>query len=302
VARYSKVDRRIWNDASFRSFSERGKLVFLFVLTHPNLTMLGAMRATVPGLAAELEMPLEGFAEAFEEGLSKGLVKHDPSASCLRLPNFLKYNRPESPNVVRAWPDTFDLIPECDLKCQLLEQLKAFVEGLSEGFREAFAEGFQKTSERLPEGLAESVAVTVAVKEMSSDESSSGDSETTKKKKRFSAEDIERVRLAYPLKKAPGAARKAIGKAMERLGSRDESDPAAFLIARIAAWKAARDRDEAAGRFVPNCPYPATWMNAESYDEESLQPVKNCRLPDGKPCTEDELQEQTGWTVVRGGL
>lgn len=161
MARYAKVDRRIWNDAHFRSLSERGKLVFLFALTHPSLTMLGAMRATVPGLAAELDMPLEAFTKAFGEALAKGVVKHDPQASCLWLPNFLKYNKPESPNVVRAWPDAFDLIPECDLKSNMLERLKAFIEGLSEGFREAFREAFGKPSESLPEALAESVTVTV---------------------------------------------------------------------------------------------------------------------------------------------
>jgi hypothetical protein len=138
MARYAKVDRRIWNDARFRSLSERGKLVFLFVLTHPTLTMLGAMRASEAGLAAELEMAPEGFREAFTEALSKGLAKHDARASFLWLPNFLKYNKPESPNVVKAWPDAFDLIPECELKCQLFEQLKAFAEGLTSGFREAF--------------------------------------------------------------------------------------------------------------------------------------------------------------------
>lgn len=129
-------------------------------------------------------------------------------------------------------------------------------------------------------------------------------SETSKDKKRSgqSDEDVEKVRQAYPLKKAPGAARKAITKAMTRLGARGESDPAGFLIARIAEWKASRARDEAAGRFVPNYPYPATWMNDERYDEESLQPAKNCPLPNGKLGTAAELEEQTGWQVIRGAV
>jgi len=154
MARYAKVDRRIWFDARFRSLTERGKLVFLFALTHPSMTMLGAMRATIPGLAAELEIPMEAFQEAFGEALAKGIVRYDLGASLLWFPNFLKYNRPESPNVVRSWPDAFELIPECGLKCELFEQLKGFIKGLSEGFQEAFREGF-------PEGYAESVAVTV---------------------------------------------------------------------------------------------------------------------------------------------
>ena len=154
MARYAKVHRSIWFDARFRSLTERGKLAFLFLLTHPSMTMLGAMRATIPGLAAELEMPMKAFQEAFGEALAKGIVKYDLGASLLWFPNFLKYNRPESPNVVRSWPDAFELIPECGLKCELFEQLKGFIKGLSEGFQEAFREGF-------PESVAVAVTGTV---------------------------------------------------------------------------------------------------------------------------------------------
>lgn len=47
MARYRKIDSRIWNDAKFRELSDNGKLVFLMLLTHPSMTSLGAMRATV---------------------------------------------------------------------------------------------------------------------------------------------------------------------------------------------------------------------------------------------------------------
>ena len=54
MGRYRKIDPRIWNDEAFRALSDRGKLVFLFILTHPHMTSLGAMRASTLGLAAEL--------------------------------------------------------------------------------------------------------------------------------------------------------------------------------------------------------------------------------------------------------
>jgi hypothetical protein len=144
MARYRKIDTRIWNDAKFREMSERAQLVFLFALTHPNMTMLGAMRATIPGLAAEFghDIPEKAFREAFREGLSKGMAKHDEKASLIWFPNFLKYNRPESPNVVKTWSEAFDMLPECAMKGQLFEQLKAFVEGMSKAFVEAFRQAF----------------------------------------------------------------------------------------------------------------------------------------------------------------
>jgi uncharacterized protein YdaU (DUF1376 family) len=125
-------------------------------------------------------------------------------------------------------------------------------------------------------------------------------SRNTRPKRKHSAEDVERVYQAYPLKKAPAPAKQAIRKAFDRLSAKGETDPLALLILRIEAMKAARDRDEAAGRFVPALKYPATWFNSECYDEPGLEPVKNCTSPDGQPCTEAELRAQTGWTVMRG--
>lgn len=145
MARYRKVDPRIWNDAKFAALSNDAKLAFLFVLTHPHLTSLGAMRATVPGLAAELSWDVEVFREAFREALSKGIVEHDAKASCVWLPNYLKYNRPESPNVVKSWESALDLIPECNMKTELLQRVKDFTEGLGESFQKALPEAFRKT-------------------------------------------------------------------------------------------------------------------------------------------------------------
>jgi uncharacterized phage protein (TIGR02220 family) len=146
--KYRKVDPKIWNDRKFRSLSDNGKLVFLFLLTHPHMTALGAMRATVPGLGAELEWKEKAFREAFQEALLKGMVKADEKACFVWLPKFLRYNTPESPNVVRAWAKAADDIPECNLKEQCLQGAKALLEGYHEGYQKAFAEAFPEASRK----------------------------------------------------------------------------------------------------------------------------------------------------------
>lgn len=90
MARYRKVDSRIWNDAKFRALSDNGKLAFFMLLTHPNMTALGGMRTTVSGLAEELGWPTEGFREAFQEALQRGMAKQDEKACLVVLPNFLR--------------------------------------------------------------------------------------------------------------------------------------------------------------------------------------------------------------------
>lgn len=145
MAKYRKIDPRIWNDEKFRELSHMGKLVFMFLMTHPHMTALGAMRASIPGLAAEIKMDGKAFGKAFGEAFLKGMIEHDTEASFIALPNFLKYNGPESPNVVKAWASSLDLIPECNLKAKLIQRVKGFAEALPEAFLEALPEAFAKS-------------------------------------------------------------------------------------------------------------------------------------------------------------
>lgn len=142
MSHYRKIDIRIWNDEKFNDLSHMGKLAFIFFLTHPNLTPVGAMRATVIGLADELE----SLPEAFDEAIAKGMLRVDKKAKILCAPNFLKYNKPESPNVIKAWAKAFEYIPECELKNELYQYILDLREGLPEGFYKVFDDVFPKTS------------------------------------------------------------------------------------------------------------------------------------------------------------
>jgi len=162
AGRYRKIDPRIWNDSKFRELSELGKLAFLFILTHPQMTALGAMRATIEGLGKELFGANEGFREAFGKGwgegfrealgeaISKGIVKVDEKASCVVVPNYIKYNAPESPNVIISWAPMLEYVPECQLLNQQLARIYSYVERMTpafgEAFRKAFGEGWRHPS------------------------------------------------------------------------------------------------------------------------------------------------------------
>ncbi len=140
--KYRKVNPNIWNDEKFRLFSRDGKLVFFMLLTHPQLTAVGAMRHTIQGMAAEMDMTAKDFRKAFEEPFGKGMVRYDERACFIWLPNFIVHNPPESPNVVRAWAGAFHLLPECDMKNEVYRHVKDYVKGLTKGFQKAFAEAF----------------------------------------------------------------------------------------------------------------------------------------------------------------
>ena len=148
MSHYRKIDVRIWNDQKFLSLSERGKLAFFMLLTHPMMTALGAMRGTPAGLAAELDTDAEGFAEAFRDILAKGMAEYDGKTCLIALPKFLKYNLPESPNVVRAWVKVLDFLPECALKTVVVQRAVAFAKAMSKGFGEALPKDLLQSESR----------------------------------------------------------------------------------------------------------------------------------------------------------
>lgn len=154
--KYRKISPCIWNDAKVRELSDKGKLALLFLLTHPHMTPLGAIRANAPGLACELGWSEKVFRKAFGEVLALGIAKEDAKAPLVWFPNFLRHNMPESPNVVRSWVGAFRDLPESPLKGAMLERTGEAVRTLGEGFRSAFAEAFPGVLGRAAPGVSAS--------------------------------------------------------------------------------------------------------------------------------------------------
>lgn len=156
MARYRKIDPRIWNDEKFAALSHEAQRMFFFVLTHPSMTALGAFRISRAGMAEELGLEGKEFLEPFTELFSKGLVKYDERAFLLFAPNFLKYNPPENPNVVKGWAAAVDLLPECPLKREVILRAKscaACTSACSKAFEQAFGSLLKGFAEHFPKGM-----------------------------------------------------------------------------------------------------------------------------------------------------
>ncbi|EAB9445621.1 hypothetical protein CSU32_15215 [Salmonella enterica subsp. diarizonae] len=91
-------------------------------------------------MAEELEWNIEAFDEAFQEVSSQGMAKADFKERLVWLPNALKHNKPESPNVVRSWRDEIELLPECDLKNEAIANIRNHLMALGTAYLQAFDE------------------------------------------------------------------------------------------------------------------------------------------------------------------
>ncbi|MBX3708214.1 MAG: hypothetical protein KIT56_00895 [Gammaproteobacteria bacterium] len=146
--RYRTLDVRLWGDERFRELSPlkpSGQALFLYLLTNPNTTSIpGLYRAGAAGMAEELGWTTEGFHEAFREIIQQGLVNADFGSRVIFIPNAIKYNKPQSPNVIKSWASHWDEIPECNLKNIAYQKLKDFVYGMDKAFADAFAKAIKK--------------------------------------------------------------------------------------------------------------------------------------------------------------
>jgi hypothetical protein len=111
---------------------------------HVNLTTLGAMHASLGGIANELNWSVERLRAALAETAQQGMVRYDEKARFIWLVNFLKYNTPESPNVVKSWETALSYLPECRLREDVIVHVRLWVAGLSPAFQEALPPEFQK--------------------------------------------------------------------------------------------------------------------------------------------------------------
>lgn len=135
--RYRKIDPRIWNDFKFNRLSATGQFLFLYLLTHSNLTSIGLLKIKKEALAHERDWDKEAFFLAFDLASQLGLLEYD-ECGLICLPNFIKYNEPESLTVVKGWRKARAYVPECPLFYKQVTRLKKYCENRGKNFVEAF--------------------------------------------------------------------------------------------------------------------------------------------------------------------
>jgi hypothetical protein len=167
MARYSKIDRRMWADEKFRKLTAPqpcGQALFVYLLTNPFVGVVpGLYSAGAAMLAEALGWNIEAFRKSFQELLREGLVKADFEARLLWIPNAIRYNQPENPNVVKSWRCSWDELPECALKLEAWEVLRENLSARGNDWLDAFVSAcpeasVKRSAKSMPKGFAKSMA------------------------------------------------------------------------------------------------------------------------------------------------
>lgn len=99
---YGKVFSRIWESEDFRSMSEDGRALVLYLLTCQHGTIAGVFRVPDGYASEDLQWTVERVEAAFAETLSKGFANRCGTSKWVWVCKFLDWNPPENPNQIKA--------------------------------------------------------------------------------------------------------------------------------------------------------------------------------------------------------
>ena len=141
---YRRVTVRTYGDERFTRLSPllpSGQALWLYLLTGPHTGPIpGVFVAGRAALAEMLGWPQKDFDEAFAEVLSEGLAEFDAKSRLCFIPNAIRHNAPQNPNVVKSWRAHWLLLPECPMRGRIYAHIFESLSEVSDAFGKAFGE------------------------------------------------------------------------------------------------------------------------------------------------------------------
>ena len=114
-SRYSKVFVKIWHSKDFRTLSEEGKMLFLYLLTSPHRNMGGFYYLPLPYLCFDVGLDEERVSKAFEELTDKDMALYDYNTQVVLIKKWFCYNPIENENQAKGLNKQLAEIPKSKL-------------------------------------------------------------------------------------------------------------------------------------------------------------------------------------------
>lgn len=183
MARYKKIDVRIWNDAKFNALSSDAQLIFLYLLTSPQTTMLGAVPVDKHTVSRILKFDDIRYGIGYKQLSQYGMLEYD-EAGIFWIKNFLKYNPPENPKVVISYASLLDLFPECPLLIKIAKSVLRACEARGDSYVNALHPEFKKLAKYdIAKGMPYGISYPMAYQEQEQEQEQETYTRTEKNEK-----------------------------------------------------------------------------------------------------------------------
>lgn len=99
---YGKVHSKIWESTDFRSLSEDGRALVMYLLTCQHGTIAGVFRVPDGYACEDLQWTAERVSEGFSDLHAKGFATRCDASKWVWVRKFMEWNPPENPNQRKA--------------------------------------------------------------------------------------------------------------------------------------------------------------------------------------------------------
>ena len=125
-SRYSKIFVKIWHSKDFRTLSEEGKMLFLYLLTSPHRNMGGFYYLPLPYLCFDVGLDEERVSKAFEELADKDMALYDYNTQVVLIKKWFCYNPIENENQAKGLNKQLAEIPKSKLFKPFVDCVKEY--------------------------------------------------------------------------------------------------------------------------------------------------------------------------------
>ena len=125
MARYHTVYSRLWSSRDFRSWTEDGRLLALYLLTCPARTTEGLFRLPIPLAAYDLGWQQDRTGQALAELETAGFIAIDRDTDLVWLVNAVKWNAPRGPKQIKGAVNALSDVPSSPLRVPYLDRCRS---------------------------------------------------------------------------------------------------------------------------------------------------------------------------------
>lgn len=129
---YGKVFSSIWESEDFRSLTEDGRTLVLYLLTCKHATIAGVFRLPDGYACEDLQWTAQRVSQGFSELFAKGFAARCEGSMWVWITKFMEWNPPENPNQRKAAAKIAATVPDRCVWKQAFMQACAHLMGLEQ--------------------------------------------------------------------------------------------------------------------------------------------------------------------------
>lgn len=122
---YGRVRVSFWESDDIRPLSPEHKFLGLYLLTSPHTNAIGCFRLPTAYVAYDTGMSPDAMTAAFAALRTAGFMEFCERSPWIWIPNYLKHNPPENPNVWRKCAKELEALPAIAAQARIAEELAA---------------------------------------------------------------------------------------------------------------------------------------------------------------------------------